>query len=165
MTPKKLEPEVVSILLPRLSDEFTAFYFYRSAGNWCENAGYKNAAKYFYAESASELEHAKGIEKYLTDYNVTPNLPAIDKPVLKFEGLVDVVNQAYELEYELYENYEKDANKLMKIDICTFALAQKYLAIQLESIAEYSTFLNELELIDKTNKFQVFYWEKETFND
>mgnify|MGYP003649231294 CR=1 FL=1 len=161
--PKQLEKEVVDLLLPRLGDEFDAFAFYRSASNWCANAGYVFAAEYFKGESEDELNHAKGIEDYLTSWNVIPNLPNIDKPVLKFDGLVDIIEQAYEIEYKLYEAYEETAKKMFVADLCTFALTQKYLGIQLVSVAEYSDFLNQLELIDNNDKFQVFYWEKRAF--
>ena len=163
MTPKKLEQKVVNELLPRLQNEFDAFAFYRSASNWCENQGYKFAAKFFATESASELEHAKGIEKYLTDWNVIPLLPTIDTPVLKFSSLVDVIEQAYEMEYSLYEAYEQTAKKMLTDDLCTFSLIQKYLNIQLEAVAEYSNMLNELALIDSNDKFQVYYFEKRVF--
>lgn len=46
-----LPPESISLLIPRLSDEFKAFYFYRDAANWCANVGYAKAAQYFAEEA------------------------------------------------------------------------------------------------------------------
>ena len=163
ITPKKLESNIVTPIINRLTNEFDASYFYRSAANWCRNAGYNKAAAYFDKESKDELEHAQGLQDYLTDWNVIPNLPNIDKPVLKFSNLVEIIDQAYQMEYELYEAYEKDAKFMMENDLCTFALFQKYLGIQLAAVAEYSNFLNTLNLIDRSDKFQLFYWDNETF--
>jgi ferritin len=163
MTPNKLDKSAVDLILPRLQDEYNAFYFYRSASNFLQNMGYVFAAEYFAGESTDELSHAKGLEDYLLSWNVTPNLPDIDKPVLKFDGLVDVINQSYEIEYALYEAYEKTAREMFTTDLCSFAVMQKYLAIQLASIAEYSDFLNQVALIDEKDKLSVLILEKRLF--
>ena len=163
ITPKKLPNEIVNMLLPRLTNETEAFYFYRSAANWCKNAGYNFAAAYFENESTDELSHAKGLENYLTLWNVIPNLPAIEKPVLKFDGLVDIIEQAYEMECAVYSAYEDTARKLMASDLSTFGFIQDYVAIQVKAVGEYSDFINQLMLIDSNDKFQVFYWENKAF--
>jgi ferritin len=163
MKPNKLESAAVSLILPRLNDENNAYYFYRSAYNWCNGAGFKYAAEYFKNESADELVHARGLEDYLSNWNVIPNLSAIEKPVVKFEGLIDIIEQAYEMEYALYEAYEETAQKMFTTDLCTFKLMQDYLQIQVVSIAEYSDFLNQIELIDKNVKLDVLILEKRLF--
>ena len=63
-TPESLPENIVALLLPRLSDEFTAYYTYRAASNWCKNVGFMVAAEYFAKESADELSHAKRIEDF-----------------------------------------------------------------------------------------------------
>jgi len=88
MKPNKLQDDVVSLLIPRLEDEYKAFYMYRAASNWCKNVGYFVAAVFFAIESKDELKHAKEIEAYLVGWNVTPDLPVIEKPLLEFTTLV-----------------------------------------------------------------------------
>lgn len=163
MKPHKLESNVVEMLLPRILDEYNAFYFYRSADNWLNETGYLFASQFFKAESADELEHAKGLEEYIVSWNVIPNLPNIEKPVLKFSGLVDVIEQAYEMEYALYEAYEKTAKEMFPVDLCTFALMQTYLGFQLKAVAEYSDLLNQIDLIDKNDKLSVMLLEQRLF--
>jgi ferritin len=164
LKPHELDKKVVNLLGERIADEYTAFYFYRSATNWCDDAGYKKAAEYFKAESANELTHAEGLEKYITDWNCTAPLPDISKPELEFKGLVDIIEKAYNMEYGLYEGYESASKSLLDMeDYCTFDLLQKYRTIQRESVAEYSDFLNKLALIDPTNKFELFYFENKHF--
>lgn len=164
ISPKTLDKKVVSLLGERISDEYKAFYFYRSAANWCDNVGYKKAAEFFKAESDDELTHAQGLEKYITDWNMVAPLPTVNKPELEFECLVDIINKAYEMEYSLYEGYEDTSGEIFDMeDYCTFDLLQKYRTIQRESVAEYSDFLNKLQLINPDNKFELFYFENKHF--
>lgn len=163
-TPVQLPSESVSLLLPRLSDEFKAYYFYRAASNWCKNVGYMKAATYFKAESEDELSHAKGIEDFLVDWNVTPDLPVIDKPTLTFNTLSDLISRAYDLEYKLYEAYEDTSAKIFKTgDICVFDFLQKYRNIQTTSVAEYSDMLNKLSGVNEGSKFEMLMLEENLF--
>ena len=111
--PVKLSSEIVNLLLPSLKDEFTAAYFYRSASNWCNNVGFFKAGTFFAKESEDEFGHAKEIENFLVNWNVTPELPTIAKPTLTFSNLSDVISQAYEMEYALYEAYEETSVKIL----------------------------------------------------
>lgn len=161
--PDQLPEKVVAQLLPRLKDEMDAFYFYRSAYNWCQNGGFRYAAKFFNEESADELKHARMIEKFLTDWNVMPVLPALTLPEKDFAGLIDIIEKAYEIEYDLYESYEKTAEFMLKEDICTFKLTQDLLAIQQKSIAQYSDFLNQAAVVNVSNGLDLYILEKRLF--
>ena len=46
-----------------------------------KHKNYKKAAEFFNADAITELEHAQGIEKYMTDFNI---LPEISKTETKF---------------------------------------------------------------------------------
>jgi ferritin len=162
MKPNKLESAAVSLLLPRLNDENNAYYFYRSAYNWCNGAGFKYAAEYFKNESADELVHARGLEDYLSNWNVIPNLAAIEKPVVKFEGLIDIIEQAYEMEFNLLSAYQETYEKMCDISPVTHTFLQNYINIQNNSVADYSTKLNILEgVVD--NKINLLLIEKGLF--
>lgn len=162
MTPHKLPSEVSNLLSERLSDEYAAHYFYRQATNYCENVGYLKAAAYFKGEAEDELKHAEGLQKYLTDWNVQPVLAPISAPE-KFSSLVDLIEKAYTIEYNLYEEYESTSKVMLSKDLCTFVFLQQYMTIQQQSVAEYSTLLNRLELIDKKDKNWVFEFEHNSF--
>jgi ferritin len=162
--PIKLSKEVIDLLLPRLKDELSAFYFYRSASNWCKNVGFFKAAEFFAKESEDESAHAKGIEDYLVDWNITPALPIIEKPILEFKSLVDVIEKAYMIEYDLYEAYEETSMDIFKTgDLCVFDFLQKYRTIQKESVAEYSDKINLLEGCNESSKFELLMLEKKLF--
>lgn len=150
MTPNILESKVTKLILPRLQDEYDAFYHYRAVSNYCKGIGFEKAAEYFANESSDELTHAKKLENYLVDWNVTPELPEIPNPKISFKSLVDCIEQSYKIEYALYEAYEETAKKMFEVDMCTFALMQEMLSIQLKSVTEYSDMLNLLEGVEPT---------------
>jgi ferritin len=162
--PEKLSQEIVNLLLPRLQDEYNAFYLYRSASNWCKNVGYFKAAEFFKAESDDELSHAKKIEDYLTDWNVTPILPTVNKPVLSFKNLGEVIQAGYNAEYKLYGEYEDTSLKIFKLgETCTFDFLQFFRETQTKSVAEYSDKLNMLDGCDVNSKFEMLLLEKKLF--
>lgn len=163
--PNKLPKEIVDLLLPRLSDEFTAYYAYRAASNWCANVGYFKAAEYFKKESDDELVHAKNIEDFLVQWNIIPNLPTIKEPKTSFGSLVDVIDLAYGLEFDLYEAYEETSAKVFKTgDLCVFDFLQQYRTIQSQSVGEYSDMLNILQGCNTGDKFQMLLLEKKLFD-
>tara|TARA_R110000868_G_scaffold164255_1_gene396700 strand:- start:117 stop:614 length:498 start_codon:yes stop_codon:yes gene_type:complete len=163
MTPVKLESSIVSLLNDRLEDEYAAHYFYRQVANYCENVGFLKAAEYFKSEAADELIHAEGLQKYMTDWNIQPGLSPIEPPQ-KVSDLVDAIEKAYKMEYDLYESYEEISMDIFnKKDLCTFDFLQQYRNIQRLAVAEYSTFLNQLETIDQEDKNWIYEFEKRAF--
>ena len=166
MATKTLSPQIIGLLLPRLSDEFNAFYFYRALSNWCQANGFKIAASYFAKESEDELVHAKKIEDFLNLWNVIPELPSIPKPIYEFTNLADGIFKAYDKEAELYENYESDSNKALEIgDTCVFDFLQFFRNQQVTSVGEYSDMKNILEGIKFGDKFQMLQLEETLFGD
>jgi ferritin len=162
--PEQLSQEVVNLLLQRLQDEFNAFYFYRSATNWCQNKGFFKAASFFKAESEDELAHAKKIEDYIVDWNVTPTLPNILVPTLEFTDVVDIIEKAYDMEFSLYEGYEETSMKIFKVgDLCVFDFLQFYRTTQKEAVAEYSDKLNIVEGTNRDSKFEMLMLEENLF--
>jgi len=161
-TPKTLADASVKILTDRLGDEYTAHYFYRNATNWCAGIGYLKAAAFFAQEAENELDHAKGLQKYLVDWNVMPLLPSI-RPNVTFSDLIDIINKAYALEYALFESYNRDSKQLFDTDLTTFDFLTSYRTGQTESVIEYSDLLNAAELVNTDNKFEILYFEQTYF--
>ena len=162
--PKKLDAKIVGFLMPRLADEYKAFYFYRAASNWCKNVGFEKAAEFFAAESNDELVHAKGIETYLVDWNIDVELPVVEKPQIVFSSLFEVLIKAYELEYNLWSEYNDTADEVLgKGDVATFNFLKTYTDIQTKSVAEYSDKLNMLQGVNVMSKFELLTLEKKLF--
>ena len=163
LKPKTLPEDIVSKLNDRIGDEYTAHYFYRYAANWCQGVNYPNAAAFFTKEAAAELEHAEKLQKYLVDWNADPILPSV-KFSGKFDSLIDVVNKAYAIEFDLGEKYNEDSADVFSMHLPTFDFLQGFREIQTESIAEYSDLLNAAQLIDVSNKLDLLHYEERYFN-
>lgn len=162
VSPSMLPANIADTFNERIGDEYTAHYFYRNAANWCRNANYKKAAAFFEAEANSELDHAKGLQDYLTQWNLIPAIPAAPSNQ-KFEGLVDIINKAYKLEFELFNKYSKDQQAIFAEHPATFNFIQKYVDIQNDAVAEYSDLLNALQLVDIEKKLDVLIFEDKYF--
>jgi ferritin len=162
INPKVLESGTLIRLNQRLGDEYAAHYFYRAASDWCRNQGFFKAASYFDSEMKGELEHAELIRKYLTDWNCMPQIPE-SQHVHSFVSLVDIINKAYILEYNLFHAYLSDSAALFNVDLATFDFLKQLRDIQTGAIAEYSDFLNGLTLINISNKLDLLYFENQNF--
>jgi len=163
LKPKTLPEDIVSKLNDRIGDEYTAHYFYRYVTNWCQGVNYPNAAAFFAKEAAAELEHAEKLQKYLVDWNAMPILPSI-KFNGEFDSLIDIVNKAYAIEFDLGEKYNETSADIFTMHLPTFDFLQNFRELQTESIAEYSDLLNAAQLIDVSNKLDLLHYEERYFN-
>lgn len=156
--PNALSGAIVKELTDRLADEYTAHYYYTNAANWCAGVGYKKAAAFFLAESASELEHARKLQNYLVDWNIQPEIKPV--PTTKaFQSLLDCINGAYEMEYGLFEAYVASSKVAFEAHLTTFDFLKDLRDIQTSAVAEYSDLLNALQLIDVNNRLDVLHFE------
>lgn len=160
--PIVLDEQIVKLLTERIKDEYTAHYYYVCAANWCKEKNYAKAAVYFEAEASSELEHSKKLQNYMVDWNVVPTIPMTNTEH-KFESLLDIINGAYQMEYDLLTAYNQTSSKVFAMDLNAFDFLQEFRNIQKDSVAEYSDLLNGLNLIDVKDKFQVLYFEQTYF--
>ena len=160
--PKTLPEPIVKLLEERIADEYNAHFFYVNAANWCQGVGYLKAAAFFTKEAANELEHSAQVQKYLVDWNVDPKI-ATPKTTATFNTLIDIVGQAYDLEYALYDAYNKTSMALFQADLATFDFLQDLRIGQRESVSEYSDFLNAAKLINVNNPLDLLYYEQTYF--
>jgi len=162
MSPRTLDPTIVSALEARLKDEYTAHLIYKNAANWCKNVNYKHAAAFFEAEAADELTHAQKLQDYLTQWNVLPQIPVSTVPNT-LTSLVDCINVSYEFEYNLLKSYSDLQNAMDGPHPATFNFIQQFVDIQNESVGVFSDLLNGLMLVDVTNKLDLLFFEGEYF--
>jgi ferritin len=158
----KLSDKTIKILNSRIGDEYTAHHYYRSATNWCNDMNYKKAASFFEKEAVSELEHAEKIQKYMTDFNIIPQIPKVETKH-SFNDLIDIIDGAYKMELGLMMSYNKDSQDVFSDDITTFDFLTKFRKIQKEAVVEYNDLINGYSLINKNNKFEVLYFEQTYF--
>lgn len=157
-----LNEKVIQLLIARIKDEYTAHYFYRAAANWCQDLNYKKAAEYFKKEADDELEHAKKLQEYMVDFNIQPEIPPTETNH-EFSNLIDIVNKAYKMELDLMMKYNKSSQLIFVEDLTTFDFLTEFREIQKSSVVEYNDLVNASNLVDKTDKFQVLYFENTYF--
>ena len=80
-----------------------------------------------------------------------------------FKNLADIINKAYEIEYELMLKYSDNQKEFLNEHPATFNFIQKYVDIQNEAVGEYSDLLNALNLVDINNRLDVLYFENNYF--
>ena len=160
--PNQLKPEVAKVVMERIGDEYTAHYFYRNATNWCRNVGYMKAAAFFENEANDELTHAKMVQDYLVDFNIDVVIPPA-KTDATFATLIDIVGQAYDMEYGLFNKYNNISSAIFTVDLATFDFLQQLREIQRSAVIEYSDLLNAAQLINVNNKLDVLLYERKYF--
>lgn len=157
-----LPEKTIKILTDRIKDEYVAHYYYRAATNWCADMNYKKAAAFFENEAKDELGHSEVLQKYMTDFNIIPEIPSA-KISHTFNSLEEIINGAYEMELSLMKAYNKDSQTLFSEDITTFDFLTEFREIQKGAVVEYNDLINGLSLIDSKDKFQVLYFEQTYF--
>jgi len=162
MKPAKLSSEILQIFNTRIGDEYAAHYLYNCAHNWCLDKNYKKAAAFFKGEAEAELEHARALQDFVTQWNVMPEVPQVETKH-RFESLADIINQAYKIEFDLYNAYNADSRKIMAKDLAIYDFLSKFRQIQTDSVAEFSDLLNALELINVDNPLDILYFEQTYF--
>lgn len=160
--PNELQSEIIEMITERLGDEYSAYYFYVNAANWCKNVNYKKASAFFESEASSELEHAKGLQDYLTQWNIIPQIPQVNT-VYNFINLVDIINKAYSIEFDLLQKYSENQKELFGQHPATHNFIQKYVDLQNDAVSEFSDLLNAAVLVNTNDKFQTLYFEQTYF--
>jgi ferritin len=164
--PLKLNKEIVNLIMPRHSDEMTAFMFYRNAANWCQNEGFFLAAKFFNEESADELKHAKIWEDYLTSWNVMPQIGDVEEQDVSYKSLSGLIESAYDIEKTLYDSYEQTTSDVLATgDMCTFFFLAQFNEIQRTSMSLYSDMINILTGTEEDSKFELLMLEEKLFGE
>ena len=153
-----------SFILDGLRKEYAAYHFYRNAATWLAVNGYQYAAKYFDAEAAHELEHAKMHENYLREWNINFKIP-IEVSDESFESLKDCINQAEEIEIELYKQYDYAAKQAMGLDTSMYQHLSQFVGIQRQSIAEWSAICDRMNVIGISDTAALIEFEEQVFSE
>ena len=99
-----MNPSIQAALTTQANHELYAAHSYRAIAIWCDDHDFNGYAKFFYQQSAEELEHADKFIRHLLDRGVMPKLTAIQEPVGEFKRLTEVALMAQKLEQRNSEN-------------------------------------------------------------
>jgi len=96
----KINAKVLTELNRQINQELSAAHNYRALSLWCADENLKGFASFFAKQSGEEHEHAQKISDHLIDRNVVPELGAIAAPKQTFKSLLEVAQQAQNLEHD-----------------------------------------------------------------
>lgn len=145
ITTETLPPRSIDILLARMADEQSAFYFYISASAWCRLNGFDNASAYFQVEAHGEEYHYKRIADFLTDWNYPVKYAAMDTPIQSFVSLQDILEKQYALELNLYKKYEIDVKNVFQDSQASYQFLCYFISIQSDSVVSSSKLVNKMK--------------------
>lgn len=126
--------------------ELYASHFYKSAAAKSQSLGYFGAQKFFEKESADEIEHYYKIRDFVNDQNDIIDSPVIDSVTMECEELGEVLEEAYELEKNLYDFYE-DAYMNTK-DASLQVFLHEMVNIQRLAVGEYGDLLARYNIVN-----------------
>lgn len=148
---KNISQKLIELMNYRIAQEEASSRLYKAMAVWLDFKGYSGASKLFNKYSNEELVHANWAYQYLLDLDVMPNIPALEKPVVEFSGLVDIINKTYEHEQKVTAQCEALAAAAFKDgDYMTLHLAQKYLDEQVEETKKSSFWVNMIQSFGET---------------
>jgi ferritin len=98
----------------------------------------------------------------MVDFNIQPVIPQAPTKH-KFDNLIEIVHGAYKMELALMKEYNKNSQSIFTSDITTFDFLTEFREIQKGAVVEYNDLINASNLVDKSDKFQVLYFEQTYF--
>lgn len=156
----KLPSEAITAYQARLNDEWFAVNMYQAMSMYFEQNGYMIAAKWAKKESEEEIEHAERLQGHLVGWNTIPSREP-QQMNFEFSSVKDVLQQAYEVEYNLYLAYSDDYKNLSEYPSCQIFIS-KFIKIQQESVIGLSDKLNMLAGVE--TEFEYRQMESIIFN-
>jgi len=142
---QKLTQPVLDRANNRIADEQAARYFYKSAAAWCDVNGFTNARDYFLDEAEDESKHFDKVVAFVTGWNYMPTFGNVLAPISSFTNMEDILKNAYQMEFDLLEAYEKDMKDSLIDCPNAFNFFSDFVRIQNESVMEYATLINKLQ--------------------
>lgn len=155
---KNISEKLIALMNYRIEQEEASSRLYKAMAVWLDFKGFSGAAKLFNKYAEEEMKHAGWAYQYLLDLDVMPNVPAIEKPISEFGGLVDIINKTYEHEQKVTEQCQALAAAAFKDgDYMTLHLAQHYLDEQVEENKKSSYWVNRIQSFgsDNTILFEI----------
>lgn len=145
-----LTKKIIKKLNEQVIKEMYASNLYISMSSWCYSNKFDGAGEFLLSHADEESAHAKKLITYLNKTDSILELEAIQKPINKFDGLLDVFEKT--LEHEL--KITSSINELIEVtleekDHSTFNFLQWYVNEQHEEEALFRSIVDKIKLVGK----------------
>jgi ferritin len=157
MLSKKVEKELNKQIL--LEGESSQTYL--AMANWAEGEGFTGTTNFLYKHSDEERIHMLKIIRYVNDRGGTAIIPALSKPVSKYQS----VGQMFKVLLEHERSVTQMIGKLVALcleekDYTTHNFLQWYVAEQIEEESLAKLIMDKLKLIG-TDNGGLYFFDKE----
>ena len=123
-------------------------HFYLAMASWAENQGLNGVANFLYKHSDEERMHMMKLIRYVNERGGKAEIPATDKPPVKFESLQAIFKMLLDHEIKVSLEINEVVEMCLKEkDYATHNFMQWYVSEQIEEEALAREILDKLNLI------------------
>ena len=159
-----MNAKVEAALNAQVEKEASASQFYLAMASWAEVNGLNGTAKFMYTHSDEERFHMLKLVKFINERGGKAVIPALTKPPVEFNDLVDVFTLLLEHEVSVTESINNLVGLCLdERDYTTHNFIQWYVAEQLEEEALAKTILDKIKLIGN-DKGGMYLFDKDLEN-
>ncbi len=145
MISKRLEEE----LNKQLNAEMYSAYLYLSMSAYLSKENLNGFSHWMLLQFEEEQVHAMKFFQYILDRGGEVKLEKINKPILSWNGIIDVYENVFKHEQHITNLINKLVDVAIKEkDHATVAMLQWYVSEQVEEEATVSELLDQLRIID-----------------
>lgn len=145
MLTKKLEQE----LNKQVNAEFYSAYLYLSMSAYLDSINLSGFATWMKVQFEEEQFHALKLYDYILERGGDVELEAIEKPQIKWDGIIDVFEEVYKHEQHVTSLINNLADVAMEEkDHATLNMLQWFIEEQVEEEASVSEVLEQLKLVE-----------------
>jgi ferritin len=143
-----MNSRVEAALNDQVMKESFSSQFYLAMASWSENQGLNGTANFLYRHSDEERFHMLKLVKFINERGGKSVIPAIEKPPVEFNSIINVFELLLEHELMVTESINNLVDVcLQEKDYTTHNFVQWYVSEQLEEEAMARTLLDKLKLI------------------
>jgi len=140
----KLSKKMIALLNDQMNMEYQAAINYLAMSNYAKFVGMDAASMWLDLQHQEEIEHGEKLRTFLLDNGVQPILKGLDTPPNKFEGIIDVLKVALDLERDVtasINNIMKESKK--EEDYRTEVFIGWYVTEQIEEETSFETLIEK----------------------
>ncbi len=144
-----LKANVEKVLNEQICIEFTASHLYLAMASWADKEGLEGTAKFLYAHSDEEREHALKLYHYVNDRGGHALTPALEAPQRNYDSIKSVFEAILEHEKYVSEKINDMVGVCLKEhDYTTNQFLQWYVEEQVEEESLFGTLLDKLHMLE-----------------
>ena len=143
-----LSKKIEAALNGQVAVEANSSQAYLAMASWAENNGYAGVSEFLYGHSDEERIHMLKLVKYVNERDGKAEIPAFEKPKIKFTHIKDAFKSLYEHEVAVTQSINNLVGMCLEDkDFNTHNFLQWYVSEQLEEEALAKTIIDKIKLM------------------